>query len=522
MVRHTVAQEGLGGSLPQELANLFSAPSIDFLEARLQLFSRPVLARLGEAAPRPFPRDSDPDLIRSAFADGFPDRGEPLERVLDHLGRHALPHCSNKRARRYFAQMDVPPADLSVFSGLLIRAMAQDPIAYSSSRSGTFIEKQVSQWLSDLIFPDVATAGGVMTSGGTQSNFQALLLLRNLAFKTLGIDVSRLGVQEALQACGKRDIAFLVSPVAHQSIFTALRFLGLGDRSAWVVQVDEDERIVASDLRQKLAAARDTGVLIAGVVLTACTTGCGAVDPLEEAIDAADEFEVPVHVDAAHGGMLLLSRQHGRRLAGIGRAATVTFDPHKILGLNQSLGFLALRDMSLLDAMGKVELRYYCREREPDLGDWTIDNSRSLNSLGAWILMRSIGRRGYEGIVDHVMALSEAFKERIRDHARFRILCDAPMNVVAFRLAGPEAQPLEERNDRTQALLDGVLAGGEFAISRYCRRCGEVLLRAVFVNPASTVEDVHALADRLVDVAETLDQRPGSPVADAMPAANVA
>ncbi|MGK9171500.1 hypothetical protein KXR53_34770 [Inquilinus limosus] len=518
MVRHSVAQEGIDGCLPQELANLFSAPSMGFIEERLRLFSRPVLARLGDPAPLPFPRDSDPDVIRSAFADEFPDLGEPLEQVLDHLGRHALPYCSNKRARRYFAQMDVPPADLSVFSGLLIRAMAQDPIAYSSSRSGTFIEKQVSQWLSELIFPGVAAAGGVMTSGGTQSNFQALLLLRNLAFKALGIDVSRLGLQEALRASGKRDIAFLVSPVAHQSIFTALRFLGLGDRSASVVAVDEDEQIAASDLREKLASARDTGVLVAGVVLTACTTGCGAVDPLEEAIEAADEFGVPVHVDAAHGGMLLFSRRHGQRLTGIEKATTVTFDPHKILGLNQSLGFLALRDTSLLNAMGKVELQYYCREREPDLGDWTIDNSRSLNSLGAWILMRSIGRRGYEGIVDHVMALSETFRERIRDHARFRILCDAPMNVVAFGLVGP----LEEKNDRTQALLNGVLAGGEFAISRYCRRSGEVLLRAVFVNPASTIEDVHALADRLIDVAETLNGRSGNSTADAIPTANVA
>lgn len=522
MVRYSVAQEGIDGCLPQELSNLFSAPSMDFLEARLRLFSQPVLARLGDPAPLPFPRDSDPELIRNAFADAFPDRGEPLERVLDHLGRHALPHCSNKRARRYFAQMDVPPADLSVFSGLLIRAMAQDPIAYSSSRSGTFIEKQVAQWLSDMIFPGVAAAGGVMTSGGTQSNFQALLLLRNLAFKALGIDVSGLGVQEALRASGKREVAFLVSPVAHQSIVTALRFLGLGDRSVRLVAMDEDERIVASDLREKLAAAQDAGVLVAGVVLTACTTGCGAVDPLEEAIDAADEFGVPVHVDAAHGGMLLFSGRHGPRLAGIGRAATVTFDPHKILGLNQSLGFLALRDTSLLDAMGKVELRYYCREPEPDLGDWTIDNSRSLNSLGAWILMRSIGRRGYEGIVDHVMALSEAFRERLRDHARFRILCDAPMNVVAFGLAGPEAGPLEERNDRTQAVLDGVLAGGEFAISRYCRRSGDVLLRAVFVNPASTIEDVHALADRLIDVAEALDGLPGDPASDVLPTAVVA
>ena len=206
--------------------------------------------------------------------------------------------------------------------------------------------------------------------------------------------------------------------------------------------------------------------------------------------------------------MLLLSERYRPLLCGIEEADSVTVDPHNILGLNQSLGFLAVRDADLLDELGKIELQYYRQEQVPDLGDHTVDNSRSLNSLGAWVLIRATGRRGYAAMVDHLMVLSETFRDRIRAHSCFEMLCDAPMNVVAFRPLINRDGTLEERNRCAEKLLFDVLAGGDFAISRYTRRDGETLLRAVFVNPASTTSDVHALASRVTRVAESYASTP--------------
>src|SRR5262249_39367637 len=157
------------------------------------------------------------------------------------LASTVIPFGRNKRSPRYFAQMDVPPADLSVFAGLVIRAMAQDPIAFSSSRSGTFLEKQLVRWLSGLIYSGSPQAGGVVTTGGTQSNLQALLLLRNLAFTRRGIDVSAIGLAGSLQALGGRGLVLLASDRAHESIYSAARFIGLGDRSMARIAVDEQE-----------------------------------------------------------------------------------------------------------------------------------------------------------------------------------------------------------------------------------------------------------------------------------------
>lgn len=497
-----------GGKDPLRSNTFFAAPSRSALENRLEQFAQIVLDRMADAAPAPFPEEVDPVEIERHFLAPFPLDPEPLDEILSHVRSHVVPHCSNKRAPRYFAQMDVPPTDLSVFSGLLIRALAQDPIAYSSSRSGTFVERQVARWLCSQVYLSQESADGAMTSGGSQSNFQALLLLRNRAFRRFGLDVSSMGLAEATTAAQATGVVFLVSEVAHQSIFSALRFIGLGDHGALVVRVDEDERMRLDDLREKLAWARMRKLIVAGVVLTAATTGCGAVDPLAHAIGIAHGFEVPVHVDAAHGGMLLLSERYRPLLCGIEEADSVTVDPHKILGLNQSLGFLAVRDADLLDELGKIELQYYRQEQVPDLGDRTVDNSRSLNSLGAWVLIRATGRRGYAAMVDHLMVLSETFRARIRAHSCFQMLCDAPMNVVAFRPLINRDGTLEERNRCAEKLLFDVLAGGDFAISRYTRRDGETLLRAVFVNPASTTSDVHALASRVTRVAESYASTP--------------
>lgn len=213
---------------------------------------------------------------------------------------------------------------------------------------------------------------------------------------------------------------------------------------------------------------------------------------------------MPVHTDAAHGGMLLLSPRHRDRLAGIERSDTVTIDPHKILGVNQPLGFLGVRDQGLLDLLGKMELRYYLRDAEADLGDWSMDNSRSLDSLGAWIMMRSLGRSGYARLVDHFMDLAARFAERLRASGVFEIVCPNDMNVMAYRFRPADLNDRGRLNELNERLFHDVMASREFAISRYIRANGDFCLRSVFVNPATTAEDVEALATCLLSAAANL------------------
>ena len=164
-----------------DLLDPFTVASFETLEQQLRPFAHMALETLADTNLRTRPTCTVANIAKH-FTGELPLHGESLSGLAERLATTVTPFGRNKRSPRYFAQMDVPPSQLSVFAGLVIRAIAQDPIAFSSSRSGTFVEKQLTQWLSTLIYGAQPLAGGVMTTGGSQSNLQALLLLRNAAF----------------------------------------------------------------------------------------------------------------------------------------------------------------------------------------------------------------------------------------------------------------------------------------------------------------------------------------------------
>src|SRR4029077_13466632 len=129
---------------------------------------------------------------------GMPEEGDRVSAIVRALREDLLPFCHDKRDPTYTAHLDIPPADLSIAAGVLVRALAQDPVTWTSSRAGTFVEQEVLRWFANLAFTQAEHAGGVACAGGTQANFHAVLLARNLALP----DSARLGIAAALRNSG--------------------------------------------------------------------------------------------------------------------------------------------------------------------------------------------------------------------------------------------------------------------------------------------------------------------------------
>ena len=62
------------------------------------------------------------------------------------------------------------------------------------------------------------------------------------------------------------------------------------------------------------------------------TTVVGAFDPINPIADICEKYGMWFHVDAAWGGGCLLSRNQRHKLAGVERAHSVTWNPHKLMG----------------------------------------------------------------------------------------------------------------------------------------------------------------------------------------------
>ncbi len=121
---------------------------------------------------------------------------------------------------------------------------------WDQSVSGTLIERKLIDWTAARIGLGPA-ADGVFTSGGTQSNLQALLLARE---ETKTQDLAKLRV--------------LASEVSHFSVQKSAKLLGLGPDAVVAVPVDHDKRMQTVALAHELERCAEAGLVPMAVVAT--------------------------------------------------------------------------------------------------------------------------------------------------------------------------------------------------------------------------------------------------------------
>ena len=160
---------------------------------------------------------------------------------------------------------------------------------------------------------------GLLTHGGSLANLTALLTARN---------VSLPGSWEN----GVPSSAVLITHAdAHYCVTRSAGILGLGAKQVVKAQLDSMGRIDAVRLDHLIAELKAAGRQIMAVSSCACATPTGAFDDLHAIADVCEEHHVWLHVDAAHGGGLLMSRQHRHKLNGIERADSIVWDAHKMM-----------------------------------------------------------------------------------------------------------------------------------------------------------------------------------------------
>ena len=86
------------------------------------------------------------------------------------------------------------------------------------------------------------------------------------------------------------------------------------------------------------------------VVATAGTTATGSFDDLEAIGRLCEARGIWLHVDGAHGASALLSPAHRHRLAGIQRARSIAWDPHKMMLMPLTASVVLVRDEADLEA----------------------------------------------------------------------------------------------------------------------------------------------------------------------------
>ena len=210
-------------------------------------------------------------------------------------------------------------------------------------------------------------AGGYATSGGTESNIQALRLAK----------VRR-------SDCGSPNV--IVPDSAHFSFKKACDILGLEMRR---VPLTKDFRMDADLAAEQVD--RNTVALV-GV---AGTTEYGMVDPVTDLGKIACQHDLFFHIDAAFGGMVIpfLSNPVPFDFAVPG-VTTIAVDPHKMGMSTIPCGCLLTREPDLLNTLN-IDTPYLTVKQE-----YTLAGTRpGAPVAGALAVMDYLGVEGMKAVV---------------------------------------------------------------------------------------------------------------------------
>ncbi|MCA9659790.1 MAG: decarboxylase, partial [Myxococcales bacterium] len=169
----------------------------------------------------------------------------------------------------------------------------------------------------------------------------------------------------------------------------------------------------------------------------------------------------------AYGGAFVLSPRARGRLAGIERADSVTFDPHKGMFLPYGTGCLLVADGRHLarahhgDAAYLQDFGRLDRDGEPPSpSDFGPELSRSFRGLRLWLPLVVHGAAAFRDALDEKIELAEAFeaglRARIAAGAPLEIPTPTALSIVTFRLRRRPDEPVDAWNARNAALLNGV------------------------------------------------------------------
>lgn len=390
---------------------------------------------------------------------------------------------------RYLGHLNCPVVIPAVLGEAVLSAINSSLDTWDQSAGGTLIERKLIDWTTDRIGLGPA-ADGIFTSGGTQSNLQALLLAREEA-KSRPEHFTRLRI--------------FASECSHFSVQKSAKLLGLGPDSVVSVPVDSNKRMQTVALARALEQCVAEGAVPMAVVATGGTTDFGSIDPLPEIAALCERFSTWMHVDAAYGCGLLASRTRRHLLDGIELADSVTVDYHKSFFQPVSSSAVLVRDRATLrHATYHAEYlnpQRMAQERIPNQVDKSLQTTRRFDALKLWMTLRIMGADGVGELFDEVCGLAAEGWRLLAADPRFDVVVEPQLSTLVFRYIPADVTAPAEIDRANLYARKALFASGEAVVAG--TKVGDrQYLKFTLLNPETTAQDITAVLDLISGHAE--------------------
>jgi len=371
---------------------------------------------------------------------------------------------------------------------------------YEAGQLPNVAERIMADELNQFIGWEPGTFAMVTTSGGSLANLTALLAARNKMFPDFWSHGS-----PGSDGPGRPAIA--VGADVHYSITRAAGILGIGEAQIVRLPINRDQQICMDQARPALDEAAGRGLRVFCLVASVGTTSVGAFDPIDELGDLARERNLWLHVDGAHGASLLVSDKLRKRLKGIEKVDSLSWDAHKMMFVPAPCTLLFYRDKQ--DSLGAFRQQAsYVFDEEPDpyteldSGGRNFECTKRPMIMALWVLWAVYGRALFAEKIEHLCHMTEAFHRILLDEPDFETLHRPESNILCFRYRPAELE--DEDVHRLQVTIrNRIKRQGDFFISKV-NIGGVAALRVVVMNHQTNPDHFRMLMGEVRRVARDL------------------
>ena len=287
------------------------------------------------------------------------------------------------------------------------------------------------------------------------------------------------------------------------SIGKAASMLGVGKDAIVTMPVNDAFQMDVGALSAQIGADRAAGFHPVCVVATAGDVNTGAIDPLDAIADVCAGAKLWLHVDGSYGALAARSTHVGGAMHALGRADSMSLDPHKWLFAPTDAGCLLVRDAAALQRAFSTGAGYIDVIADRDMSEFAYwdhspELSRRFRALKIWFLLKVHGARADSGR-DRRQHRGRRSTSRTscKESDDFELMAPGAAQHRLLPRIREDASGDDEFNKR---LMVEVQRDGDSYLSNATIN-GRFALRACIVNFRTRIADVERLLDTIRRVA---------------------
>jgi glutamate/tyrosine decarboxylase-like PLP-dependent enzyme len=438
-----------------------------------------------------------PEKTRQAFTQSLPKSETAVEAVYKEFREKILPYPLGNIHPRFWGWVVGSGTPLGMLADMLASGM--NPNLAGADHAANLVERQVIEWCKQMF--DYSTgASGLLVSGGSIANFVALTVARNAK---AGHSIRSDGLKQ-----GNRQLTIYGSTETHFSNQRAAEILGLGGNYFRQLPVDDEYKVRVDAVRGAIEQDIKQGLKPICIIGNVGTVNTGAIDPLDEIADIANQYNLWYHIDGAFGAWAYLSPELRPKLKGMNRADSLAFDLHKWGFQPIEVACVLIRDSETHRTTFAPTAHYIKHAtRGAAAGsnwfqEYGVQQSRQFRALKVWMAFKVHGVDKLGRMIQQNIDQAKYLAKLVEASPHLQLVAPVPMNIVCFRFTAPELSD-EQQNKLNEELLIRLQESGVAVPSSTTLR-GRFAIRCAITNQRSRRQDFEILVKEVERIGEQL------------------